>query len=95
MTYIHYLHIEPIEKGTHTNKCMTFFPKGFFKRRPCICRIKEIFYLVISFLSLLLNKFLQSEIMQKSRSVQNITNIVAVADEYSGAVCMFVVLCSA
>ena len=29
----------------------------------------------------LLNKFLQSEVMQKSRSVQNITNIIAVADK--------------
>ena len=24
---IQYLHIEPSEKGTHTNKCMTFFLK--------------------------------------------------------------------
>ena len=28
-----------------------------------------------------LKKFLQSKIMQKSRSVQNITNIIAVGDE--------------
>ena len=37
--------------------------------------------IVHKILSLLLNEFLESEIMQKSRSVQNITNIIAVADE--------------
>ena len=36
------------------------------------------FLLVHEILSLLLNEFLQSEIMQKSRSVQNITNNIAV-----------------
>ena len=42
--------------------------------------LKKFFCLFIS-LSLLLNEFLQSEIMQISRSVQNITAIIAVADE--------------
>ena len=51
-----------------------------------------VFDCLFKFLSLLLNEFLQSEIMQKSRSVQIITNIIAVADEQSVAVCMFVVL---
>ena len=37
--------------------------------------------IVPKILSLLLNEFLESEIMQKSRSVQNITNIITVADE--------------
>ena len=37
--------------------------------------------LVYRFLSLLFNEFLQSGIIQKSRSVQNITNIIAVGDE--------------
>ena len=32
-------------------------------------------------INLLLNEFLQSEIMKKSRSVQNITKIIAVVDE--------------
>ena len=32
-------------------------------------------------LSLLLNEFLQSEIMRKSHSVQTITSIIAAADE--------------
>ena len=40
----------------------------------------------------MLNEFLQSEIMQKSRAVQNITNIIAVADEELGTVCMFLVI---
>ena len=42
--------------------------------------LKNFFCLFIS-LSLLLNELLQSEIMQISRSVQNITAIIAVADE--------------
>ena len=47
------------------------------------------FCLFISFY-LLLNEFLQSEIMQKSHSVQNITSIIAVADEKSDAfVCLW------
>ena len=37
--------------------------------------------LVHKFLSLLLNKFLLSELMQKSRLVQSITSIISVADE--------------
>ena len=39
------------------------------------------FFLVHKFLSLLLKKLLQSEIIQKLRSIQSITNIIAVADE--------------
>ena len=39
------------------------------------------FLLVHKFLSLLLNKLLQPEIMQKLFSVQDMTNIIAVADE--------------
>ena len=41
----------------------------------------RIFLLVHTFLSLLLKEFLQSEIMQKSRLVQIITNIIAAADD--------------
>ena len=43
------------------------------------------------FKSLLLNEFLQSEIRQKSCSNQNIISIIAVADEQSGVICMFLV----
>ena len=42
------------------------------------------------FLSLLLNEFLQLCMIQKSRSVQDITSIIAVADELSGARSIFV-----
>ena len=43
------------------------------------------------FLSLLLNEFLQLCIIQKSRSVQDITSIIAAADELSGALLDFVI----
>ena len=49
------------------------------------------FLLVNKFLSLSLNEFLQSEIMQKSRSAQYITRIIAVANQVQ-FVCLFVVL---
>ena len=39
----------------------------------------------------LLNEFLQSETMQKLRSVQSINSIIAVADELSGAVVFHVI----
>ena len=39
------------------------------------------FFACHKFLSLLLNEFLQSEIMQKSRSVENVANIIAATDE--------------
>ena len=39
------------------------------------------FMRVHDFLSLLMNEFLQLEIMQKPRLVQNVTNIIPVADE--------------
>ena len=55
------MHIELSENGTHTNKCMTFFLKEFFRWRLCICWVKYNFFLVHKFLSLLLNEFLQSE----------------------------------
>ena len=47
------------------------------------------FLLVNKFLSLSLNEFLQSEIMQKSRSAQYITRIIAVANQVQ-FVCLFV-----
>ena len=53
--------------------------------------VKETFLLVYKFLSLLLNELLQSEIMQKLPSVQNITRIITISDEKSGPVCLFVV----
>ena len=54
-----------------------------------------IFAWLIIFLSLLLNEFLQLRIIQKSRSVQDITSIIAVADKLSGALSIFVELGSA
>ena len=51
-----------------------------------------IFAWLIIFLSLLLNEFLQLRIIQKSRSVQDITSIIAVADKLSGALSIFVEL---
>ena len=47
----------------------------------CVFAGLKEFLLVHKFLSLLLNELQQSEIMQKSHSVQNINYIVAVADE--------------
>ena len=38
------------------------------------------FLLVHKFLGLMLNEFLQSEVMQKSCAVQNISDIIAVTD---------------
>ena len=82
------MYIEPSEKGTHASQKMITFLQGFFRWILYIYWVKEIFCI-----SLLLNEFLQSEIMQKSRSVQNITNIIAATHKSSGAVCMIVVLC--
>ena len=79
------MRIESSKKEAHTNKCMTFSLRDSSDE-------DYVFDCLFKFLSLLLNEFLQSEIMQKSRSVQIITNIIAVADEQSVAVCMFVVL---
>ena len=44
--------------------------------------IRPAFFLLVfkKFLRLLLNEFLQSEKMQKSRPVQNVTSIIAVAN---------------
>ena len=78
MTLIQYLYIELSEMRTNINKHMTFRD---LSDGDCICWVKEFFLLFHTFLSLLLNEFLQSEIMQKSRSVQNIANIIADADE--------------
>ena len=72
------LHKFSMGKETHSNKRFTFFLKGFSRWRLCGWWVKV---LVHKFLSLLLNEFLQTKIMQKSRSVQNITKIIAVADE--------------
>ena len=47
----------------------------------CVFAGLKKFFLVHKFLSLLLKKFLLSEIIQKLRSIQKITNIIAVADE--------------
>ena len=43
--------------------------------------LQRVFLLVHKFKTLQLNELFQSEIMQKSRSVQNITRIIAVTDE--------------
>ena len=70
-----YLHIEPTGKGTHTNKRFTFLLKGSSDEDCVFARLKKF---------LLVHKFLSLEIcknMQKSRSVRNITCIIAVADE--------------
>ena len=57
------------------------FPYGILQIKTVLFAGLKFFLLVHKFLSLLLNEFLQSEIMQKSRSVQNITSILAFTDE--------------
>ena len=72
ITYV-LLHKFSMGKETHSNKRFTFFLKGFSRWRLCGWWVKV---LVHKFLSLLLNEFLQTKIMQKSRSVQNITKLL-------------------
>ena len=74
------MHLEPNEKGTHSNKRFTESLRDS-SDEDCVFALLKKFLLVDKFLSLLLNELLQSEIMQKSRSVRNITRIIAVADE--------------
>ena len=54
--------------------------------KNCVFAGLNFFLLFHKFLRLLLNVFMQSEIMQKSSAVQNITNIIAVGHDKSGAV---------
>ena len=59
------------------------FSLSDFSDENCVLPWIKKFLLVYMFL---LNEFLQSETMQKLRSVQSINSIIAVADELSGAV---------
>ena len=72
---IQYLQIESSDKGTLTNENMIL--KMFYQSALMGCRISSF----ISFLSLQLNEFLQSEINQKLSSVQEITCNAAIADK--------------
>ena len=59
-------------------RCFQYFTLRDSK--TAFARLCKIICSFISFLGLLLNEFLQSEIMQKSWPVQNITRIIVVAD---------------
>ena len=76
-------------KGNNTNKRLHFSLRDL-QVETIFAGLKN-FLLVNKFLSLSLNEFLQSEIMQKSRSAQYITRIIAVANQVQ-FVCLFVVL---
>ena len=72
--------IEASEKGPHINKRMAFFLRHS-SDEVCVFTGLNFFFLFRMFLSFLLNEFLELEIMQKLRLVQDITDIVVIADE--------------
>ena len=81
MAEIQYLHIKASEKGPRTSKRTTFSLRALPMETVHLLGYRSFLLVSKKFVSLLLNKFLQSKIIQKSLSVQNVNSITAVVDK--------------